>query len=74
MRTTNGTVATRIRVALAERNESQAWLARRIDWTEMKLSARMTGRIPFNLDDIDLIGTALEMEGTELLFGVKVLA
>lgn len=59
--------AEEIRVLLARKRMSAAELARRTGLKQSTLARRMTGEIPFDLDDLEVIAGALEVDVTELL-------
>lgn len=56
-----------IRVLLARRMMSAAELARRTGITQSTMSRRMTGETAFDLDDLEVIASVLEVDVTELL-------
>lgn len=59
--------AEEIRVLLARRRMSAAELARRTGIKQSTMARRMTGETAFDLDDLESIATALEVDVTELL-------
>lgn len=62
----NAQVATAIRVQLAQRNFTQAELAKMAGFTESTFSRRMTGEIPFTTEEIDKLAYILNMSVAEL--------
>jgi transcriptional regulator with XRE-family HTH domain len=59
--------AEEIRVLLARKRMSAAELARRTGIKQSTMARRMTGETAFDLDDLELIATALEVDVTDLL-------
>lgn len=59
--------AEEIRVLLARRRMSASELARRTGMTQPYMSRRLTGEIAFDVDDLDLIATVLEVNVADLL-------
>lgn len=60
-------VAEEIRVLLARKRISAAELARRTGIKQSTMSRRMTGETAFDMDDLELIAEALEVEVTDLM-------
>jgi transcriptional regulator with XRE-family HTH domain len=60
-------VAEELRAVLARRQISASELARRTGLRQPYLSRRMTGAVPFNLDDLELIAPVLRIEVADLL-------
>jgi transcriptional regulator with XRE-family HTH domain len=60
-------VAEEIRVLLARRKMSGAELARRTGIKQSTMSRRMTGETAFDMDDLEAIATALEIEVSDLI-------
>ena len=63
--------ATEVRVALARKNRSAAWLAREAGKPQAWISARLTGRIALDVDDLELIAKTLDVSLGELLEGIN---
>lgn len=59
--------AEELRAVLARRRMSGAELARRTGMKQPYLSRRMTGEVPFDLDDLEIIARELEVSVTQLL-------
>lgn len=66
-RTLTEVVAEEIRVALARRRMRQSQLARRMEVTEQWLSVRLRGVQPIDLNDLQRMAAALEVEVTDLI-------
>jgi transcriptional regulator with XRE-family HTH domain len=60
-------VAAEIRAELGRRHQSQRHLARALGWTEVKLSRRLTGSVPWSIDDVELIASVLDVPRSQLL-------
>jgi DNA-binding Xre family transcriptional regulator len=60
-------VAEEIRVLLARKRISAAELARRTGIKQSTMSRRMTGETAFDMDDLELIADALDVEVTDLM-------
>jgi transcriptional regulator with XRE-family HTH domain len=54
-------VRRRVRVALAERGMSAAALARALGWPQSYLARRMSGRTPFDVEDLEHVARALDI-------------
>ena len=67
MNSTAGTIKTGIKYHLFIRNKSQNWLAKQLGWNINKLSRRMTGKIPFNVDELDAIAGTFGIGFEDLL-------
>lgn len=65
--TLNERVAEEIRVMLARRNITATELARRAGMTQRSISRRITGEKAIDVDDLERIARALDVEITELL-------
>lgn len=55
-----------IAVLLTRSGKTQAWLANELDVSGAWVSNRMTGRTPFDTDDISRVSTAFELNPFEL--------
>lgn len=62
-------VAEEIRVALARHRVSGAELARKLGVSQAYVWRRMSGDLPFTLDDVERIAEALDMEPNDLIPG-----
>jgi transcriptional regulator with XRE-family HTH domain len=60
-------IAAAIRAELGWQNLSQANLARSLEWTEVYLSRRLTGQVPFTLADISAIAEQLGVPPSKFL-------
>jgi transcriptional regulator with XRE-family HTH domain len=60
-------IAAAIRAELGWQNLSQANLSRSLDWTEVYLSRRLTGQVPFTLADISAIADQLGVPPSKFL-------
>lgn len=56
-----------IRAHLARQRRSAQSLALELGWTQRYLSRRLTGQVPFSVDDIDAIAGALGVSVSSLL-------
>lgn len=63
--------AEELRVILARRRMSGSELARRTGLKQAYVSRRMTGEVAFDLDDLEVIATALGVTVMELLAGAE---
>jgi len=61
-------VAEELRAVLGRRSMSRAELERRIGKAHPYLSRRLSGDIPFDLDDIERIAAVLDIQPFELLY------
>ena len=59
-------VAEEVRVLLVRRQIRAAELARTLGWTENYISRRLTGKIPFDVNDLDSLAQALGVPLTSL--------
>lgn len=66
-RTLSDIAAEEIRALLGRRRMSQAELARRLDVTGAWLNYRLTGRQPIDLNDLQVIAVALDVQPSDLL-------
>jgi hypothetical protein len=56
-----------IRAVLGQKHRSHADLARALQWTEAKLSRRLNGHVPWTVEDVELIGSILDVPRSQLL-------
>ena len=54
-------VAGEIRARLARRRISNRWVAAQLGWSETYLSRRLTGTVPFNVDDLAALAELLSV-------------
>lgn len=60
-------VAAEIRAELGRQGRSQRDLARALGWTEVKVSRRLRGRVPWTVDDVELVASILDVPRSQLL-------
>lgn len=60
-------VAGELRATLARKRISAAELARRLGWSQSYMARRVDGRQALDLDDLERIAAALDVEPAELL-------
>jgi transcriptional regulator with XRE-family HTH domain len=65
--TTRGHVATAIRIELARNDMSASELARRVGIRRAAFGRRMTGQVPFKVDELTRIASELGVPATTLL-------
>lgn len=58
---TNTEVAGELRALLARRRISNRWVATQLGWSETYLSRRLTGAVPFNVDDLGELARLLDV-------------
>ena len=56
-----------IRLRLAAHKKSQAWLAEQVGESPFWIGRRMSGKVTFDLDDLDRISEAFDVDIDELL-------
>jgi hypothetical protein len=56
-----------IHAALVDLNESESWLAKRLGWTEERLSSRMTQRVGITMPELSEIAGTLGLDVPRLL-------
>ena len=54
-----------LKSAMAKKGLNQRELAKKINWSDKKLSSRMKGHIKFDVDEADLICDVLELNNDE---------
>jgi transcriptional regulator with XRE-family HTH domain len=60
-------VARAIRAELGLQGQTQRSLAKALGWTEAKLSRRITGDVPWTVEEVELIASALDIPRSQLL-------
>lgn len=55
-------VSEELRVLLARRQLTASRVARELGWQQMYLSRRMTGKTPFDVDDLEALARFLEVD------------
>ena len=65
--TVAGEIAQSVRAEMARVGKTQEELAGELDWTQRKLSRRLTGDSPFRADELMLVAAALEVDVSVLL-------
>lgn len=66
-------VARRLRGELAQLHISASEAARRLGFTQAFLSRRLTGRVPFHVDELELICTTLGLSFVYITSGIRAL-
>ena len=66
----NDLVSDEVRAEMARQRIGQHKLAAACGWTQAYLSRRLTGRVPFSTDDLQLISAALAVPLTQITGGV----
>ena len=61
----SGAVAAEVRSWMGRRNRSGRNVAQELGWTEIYLSRRLTGKVPFDVDDLDALAGLLGVPVTE---------
>ncbi len=64
-------VAAEIRAEMGRQRRSGRSLAAELGWGQMYLSRRLSGRAPFNLDDVEAIAKRLEVPMTSFFDGIR---
>ena len=64
-------VAEEVRVHLVRQRRSGSWLARETGRTQTWVSTRLTGKVPIDVDDMEVIAAALKLSIGDLLEGVS---
>ena len=64
-------IVRRLKGALAERGVSVAEVARRLGVTQQKLSRRMTGLNPFDIDELDAICRVARIDFDYVVTGIR---
>ena len=54
-------VATEVRAELGRQRRSASWLAREVGLSQSTVSRRLTGELPFDLDQIEAVAACLNM-------------
>lgn len=67
MQSTHATAVTAIRMLLASRGKSQAWLAGQLGETPFWLSRRMSGKKTFDVGTLDRIAAVFDLTTEEML-------
>lgn len=60
-------IISNIRAEMARRNHTQTSLASKLNRSQQFLSRRLSGQVPFDIEDLLSIATALDIELAELL-------
>lgn len=60
-------VAANVRAEMARNNATQTDLAEVLDLPQSSISARVRGRVPFRLDEIELLSAFLDVPLSELI-------
>lgn len=60
-------ISAEIRAELGRQHVTQRVLARTLGWTEVRLSRRMSGRVPWAVADIEAIASALDVSRSQFL-------
>lgn len=64
---TTSYVAAEIRAEMGRQNHDKAWLARRLDVSEMWVSRRLRGVTEFSADDVVRVAEALDVPAAQFL-------
>lgn len=68
METTTAAVSREVRALMARQGINQQDLAERLKWTRGYLARRLNGGVPWDLDDLDELATALDITLLQLLW------
>jgi transcriptional regulator with XRE-family HTH domain len=60
-------ISAEIRAELGRQHVSQKVLARALGWSQVKLSRRMSGRVPWAVADIESIASVLDVPRSQFL-------
>lgn len=60
-------VAAEIKAELGRNDQTQRDLARALGWTEAKLSRRLSGSVPWALEEVELIASVLDVPRSQLI-------
>ena len=60
-------VTAEVRAELGRQNHSQRDLARALGWSEVRLSRRLRGSVPWSLGDVEKIAAELDVPVSRLL-------
>jgi transcriptional regulator with XRE-family HTH domain len=67
MKTTAQRTGDNVRAEMARHGLSQAALAEQLGMSQSMLSARLAGKVPFNVDELAAVATALAVPSSTLL-------
>jgi transcriptional regulator with XRE-family HTH domain len=60
-------VAGEVKAELGRQHQTQRDLARALGWTEIKLSRRLRGTVPWTLDEVEQVASVLDVPRSQLL-------
>lgn len=64
-------IAANVRAELARQQRSGSSLSKSLDWSQAAMARRLSGRIPFNVDELDRIAAELNVSLSYLILGVE---